>query len=146
MVPFHEGLSEDSVHFRYFGAIKLEARVAHERLTQICFNDYDREVALVVCGTDEKGKEEILGVARLMKVRGETKAEFALLLSDRLQGKGLGTHLLKLLADIGRREGMTSIFAHILADNYPMQKVAKKVGCLVAYDHYAEAMKASLAL
>ena len=146
MVPFHEGLSEDSVHNRYFGAIKLEARVTHERLTHICFNDYDREIALVVCGAEESGKEEILGVARLMKVRGETKAEFALLLSDRLQGQGLGTHLLKLLADIGRQEGMTSIFGHILSDNYPMQKVAKKVGCSVGYDMKAEAMKAVLVL
>ena len=41
---------------------------------------------------------------------------------------------------------MTSIFGHILSDNYPMQKVAKKVGCSVGYDMKAEAMKAVLVL
>ena len=38
MVAFHKTLSEESVHFRYFGSVKLEQRVAHERLTRICFN------------------------------------------------------------------------------------------------------------
>ena len=32
---------------RYFSQLKLDQRVAHERLTRICFNDYDREIALV---------------------------------------------------------------------------------------------------
>ena len=30
-----------------FRALKLVQRIAHERLTRICFNDYDREIALV---------------------------------------------------------------------------------------------------
>ena len=44
---FHETLSERSVSLRYFHAMKLSQRVAHERLTRICFIDYDREMALV---------------------------------------------------------------------------------------------------
>ncbi|MGA7500404.1 MAG: acetate--CoA ligase family protein, partial [Isosphaeraceae bacterium] len=47
LVKFHGTLSERSVSFRYFHAMKLTARVAHERLTRICFIDYDREMALV---------------------------------------------------------------------------------------------------
>ena len=47
LVQFHEALSERSVAFRYFHAIKLGQRVAHDRLTRICFIDYDREMALV---------------------------------------------------------------------------------------------------
>ena len=51
MVKFHETLSEQSVYFRYFQALHVSRRVAHERLTRICFNDYDREIALAhVCG------------------------------------------------------------------------------------------------
>src|SRR5262249_40375982 len=37
MIRFHEKLSERTVYLRYFQAIKLSARVAHERLTKICF-------------------------------------------------------------------------------------------------------------
>ena len=44
---FHETLSEQSVYLRYFHLMKLSQRVAHERLTRICFIDYDREMALV---------------------------------------------------------------------------------------------------
>ena len=47
LVKFHETLSERSVSLRYFHAMKLSTRVAHERLTRICFIDYDREMALV---------------------------------------------------------------------------------------------------
>ena len=32
---------------RYFTSLDLNARTAHERLTRICFIDYDRELALV---------------------------------------------------------------------------------------------------
>ena len=48
MIEFHKTLSEQSVRFRYFSLLKLETRIAHERLTRICFNDYDREIALVI--------------------------------------------------------------------------------------------------
>jgi acetyltransferase len=47
MVKFHGTLSENTVLFRYFGLLKLERRVAHDRLVRMCFNDYDRELAIV---------------------------------------------------------------------------------------------------
>jgi acetyltransferase len=47
VVKFHENLSEESIYSRYFHLIKLQTRVAHERLSRICFIDYDRELALV---------------------------------------------------------------------------------------------------
>ena len=79
--------------------------MAHERLTRICFNDYDREIALVAETTEPKtGRREILGVGRLSKVHGANEAEFALLVSDRCQKQGLGTELLKRLVQIGREE------------------------------------------
>jgi len=143
MVKFHGTLSEESVHFRYFGISKLEQRVAHERLTRICFNDYDREIAIVaIRQAPETEEEEILGVGRLIKVHGVNEAEFAIVISDQLQGQGLGTHLLKLLLDIGCQEGLERIFGHILPDNYPMQRVCRKLGFVVNYDSFAEDMKA----
>ena len=107
VVKFHGTLSEESVHFRYFGFVNLEQRVAHERLTRICFNDYDREIAMVATRQANK-EEEILGICRLVKVHGVNEGEFAILISDRWQGQGLGAYLLKLLLDIGRqrRTGM----------------------------------------
>ena len=47
LVQFHGTLSDRSVVLRYFHVMTLSTRVAHERLTRICFIDYDREMALV---------------------------------------------------------------------------------------------------
>lgn len=129
MIRFHESLSERSVSFRYFHAMKLSSRTAHDRLTRICFNDYDREMALVADGKDPAtGKHEILGVGRLSKLHGQNEAEFAMLVSDGFQGRGLGTEFLRRLIQIGRDEKLTRISAEILPENRQMQAICHKLG------------------
>jgi acetyltransferase len=129
MIQFHKTLSEQSVYFRYFHLIKLSQRTAHDRLTRMCFIDYDREMALVA---DYKHPDteahEILAVARLSKLRGTNEAEFALLVSDRYQCQGLGTELLKRLLKVGHDEQLERISAEILAENGAMQRVCTKLG------------------
>ena len=134
MVAFHKTLSEESVHLRYFGALKLEQRVAHDRLTRICFNDYDREIALVADNKRRDGGHEILGVGRLSRAHGFEEGEFAIVISDQWQGHGLGTQFLKLLVRIGRQEKLNRIIGHILSDNIAMQRISKKVGFDLHYD------------
>jgi acetyltransferase len=130
LVKFHETLSEESVYHRYFSALKLSQRVTHERLTRICFNDYDREIALVVESQPVKDGEEkkILGVGRLSKLVGVNEAEFALLVSDHWQNQGLGFELLKRLVEIGRAEKLGCIRGQILAENHAMQRICKRLG------------------
>jgi acetyltransferase len=129
IVQFHQTLSEESVYLRYFSLMKLSRRIAHERLTRICFIDYDREMALVAdYKNPQTGEHEILGVARLSKMHGINEGEFAMLISDPYQRRGLGTELLKRIIQVGRQEKLTRITADILAENVPMQKVAEKVG------------------
>jgi acetyltransferase len=50
---------------RYFHHMDLSARVAHERLSRICFVDYDRAIALVA----ELPDGDIVAIARLMRAR-----------------------------------------------------------------------------
>ncbi len=105
VVAFHATLSDQTVSFRYFHAMKLSTRVAHERLTRVCFNDYDRDLALVaVRANPQTGDHEILGIGRLCKIRGTEQAEFSLVVADRFQRLGLGTMLLSRLMQIGRDE------------------------------------------
>ncbi|MBV8099174.1 MAG: bifunctional acetate--CoA ligase family protein/GNAT family N-acetyltransferase, partial [Verrucomicrobia bacterium] len=147
MVKFHSQLSEETVYFRYFGLPRLHQRVAHERLRRICFNDYDREIALVAIRRDPTTKEdEIIGVGRLTKLRGLNQAEFAIVIADQFQRLGLGTKFLSRLVEIGRHEGIEIIFGNILPENYPMQDVAKKCGFQVDYDRFNYAMRAELRL
>jgi acetyltransferase len=129
MVKFHETLSDRSVYFRYFHAMQLNQRVAHERLTRICFIDYAREMALVVYREDlPAGNREILGVGRLMKLHGAKEGEFAIVVSDHWHHRGLGFELLRRLLEIGRDEKLVRIFGEILPDNRDMLKVCDKLG------------------
>ncbi|HEX6710533.1 MAG TPA: bifunctional acetate--CoA ligase family protein/GNAT family N-acetyltransferase [Rubrobacter sp.] len=148
MVKFHETLSEQSVYMRYFHMMNLDHRTAHERLTRICFIDYDREMALVAERTDpETGEREIMGVARLSRRGGvPDEAEFSVLISDRFQRRGLGTLLLNRLLEVGRAEDLRRITAEILFDNYPMQRIARKLGFHLHRDTEEMVMKAELDL
>jgi len=129
MVQFHATLSEQSVYMRYFHYIQYNRRVAHERLTRLCFIDYDREMALVVERKDPNtGERAILAIGRLSKLHQTAEAEFAILVSDAYQGHGFGVELLRRLVQIGRDEKLKRIVATILADNVAMQHVARKIG------------------
>jgi acetyltransferase len=147
LVKFHQTLSEESVYHRYFSQIKLDQRIAHERLVRICFNDYDREIALVAEYKDPKNRErQIIGVGRLSKARGLNEAEFAMIVGDPWQKQGLGTELLKRLVLIGQDEKLKRITAIIMADNFGMQHVSRKVGFKVTHDEGGRDFKAEYAL
>ncbi len=129
MIQFHKTLSEQSVYLRYFHLIKLSQRIAHDRLTRICFIDYDREMALVAdYQNPETNTHEILAVGRLSKLHGINEAEFAMLVSDHIQRRGLGTELLRRLLQVGRDEHLDRITAEILSENSGMQRVCEKLG------------------
>ena len=129
MVKFHQTLSERSVYLRYFNALKLSQRVAHDRLMRICFIDYDREMALVAVRTDETtGTQEILAVGRLSRLHGINEAEFAVLVTDQWQRQGLGTELLRRILEIARQERIARVLGSFLEENFEMQSISKKLG------------------
>lgn len=146
LVDFHRTLSEQSVYQRYFQPLPLSERIAHERLTRICFIDYAREMALVAELRDAAGKPRIIGVGRLIKLRGGGEAEFAILISDEYQHQGLGKALLSRLVQIGRREGVKRIVADILPDNVGMIRVSEQVGFTCKYHADEGVVKATLVL
>jgi acetyltransferase len=148
MVKFHETLSEESVYMRYFHMMNLTQRTAHERLTRICFIDYDREMALVAERTDpQTGEREIMGVSRLSRHGGAPdEAEFSVLVSDRFQRRGVGTLLVDRILEVGRAEGLSRITAEILFDNRPMQSISRNLGFHLRRDTEEMVMKAELDL
>jgi acetyltransferase len=129
VVEFHKHLSEQSVYFRYFRVMDYRQRVAHERLTRICFIDYDREIALVAERKRADGNgNEILGVGRLVKSPDGQEGEFAVLIADEVQRMGLGTILLRRTVDICRAEKLKRVTGSILTENIGMLKVAERLG------------------
>jgi acetyltransferase len=146
MVSFHATLSERSVYFRYFHMMNLGMRVSHERLAQICFVDYARDIALVAEAPDADGRPHIVGVGRLTRQRGLNAGEFAILISDALQGQGLGTELLSRVVQVGRDKGLERITADILPENRDMQHVSQKVGFACRFDQDEGVVRAELVL
>jgi acetyltransferase len=114
---------------------------------RMCFNDYDREMAIVAEYHDPKtGEAQIAGVGRLSEEHGFNEAEFALIVSDQWQNRGLGSELLQTLVQIGRDEKVSRIWAHILPDNHDMIHVCKKVGFTIAHDNESKECVAEIKL
>jgi acetyltransferase len=129
LADFHTRLSEESVYLRYFRAFQLDQRVEHERLTRLCFIDYDRTLALVVTWQNlETGADEMVAVGRLTRLPDPSEAEFAILVRDDFQGQGLGTVLLEHLLLFGRDEGIDKVSAYMLAANKGMINICKRLG------------------
>lgn len=129
MVRFHESLSERTVQLRYFTPVNLRQRISHERLTRIVFIDYDREMVLVAETDNAKsGEPEIAGVARLTQSYDRYSAEFAIVVSDRYQGQGIGRELMQRLLDIGKTEDIAVITGYVLPDNQGMLNLANQLG------------------
>jgi acetyltransferase len=127
MVEFQGTLSESTVYLRYFHMQKLDSRVAHDRLIRKCFIDYDREMALVADCTDpQTGRHELLGVGRLTRQRSPAEAELGVLVTDRCQGAGLGTELVRRLIEVARSERLRRVIANILSENQAMLKLATR--------------------
>lgn len=121
MVRFHQGLSERTVYMRYFESLSLAARTAHPRLSRICFVDPERETVLVALSDNE-----IVGVGRLSRLENSSKAELALLVLDKFQGRGIGTQLVRELLQVARNQNINQIEAEMFRDNIAMQRVLKK--------------------
>lgn len=129
IVAFHKTLSDRSVYNRYFVPLKLSERIAHERLVRVCFSDYDREIPLVTeFRPDPSAPALIIGIGRLSKEHLLDQAEFAIVISDAWQGRGLGRQLLELLIQIARDERLSRLVGHILVGNREMQHVCRKLG------------------
>jgi acetyltransferase len=146
MIHFHEKLSERSVYLRYFQPLKLSQRVAHERLTRICFIDYDREMALVVEKKLENGEMDIIAVGRLSKLHGKNEGEIAALVRDEYQGKGIGSELYRRLVAIAKDEKLKEVNSSMLGENREMRAVCTKLGFKIETDIEDNLVRANLTL
>ena len=128
MIDFHGKLSDRSVYLRYFQPLKLTQRTAHERLTRICFIDYQREMALVVELTKADGSREIIAVGRLSKLHGQNEGECAVLIRDQFQHQGLGTELVSRLLQVARDEKLGAVVSTMLGINREMRGICNRLG------------------
>jgi acetyltransferase len=147
VVKFHEGLSEESVYLRYAHMMKLSYRTSHDRLSRICFTDYDQQMVLVAEHLNpDTGAHNILGIGRLTKLHGTEEAEFAVLVQDEYQRGGLGTQIVQQLVHVARQEGVSLLFAEILRENSAMQRICDRLGFKLTPGIEQEMLRAELTL
>ena len=95
------------------------------RFTQV---DYDREIDLVALQETAEGKEQMLATARVISDPDGKRAEFAVLVGDPWQGKGVGVRLLERCLGIAKERGIETVWGIVLHENTGMQALARKLG------------------
>ena len=119
----HE-LSPKSKYFRFMQSLNELTQQMLVRFTQL---DYSRELALIAV-LEEHEVETELGVARYMMNPDGDSCEFALVVADKWQNKGIGSHLMSSLIDAARQRGLETMKGEILTNNDNMLKLTAKLG------------------
>ncbi|MDQ2963864.1 MAG: GNAT family N-acetyltransferase [Pseudomonadota bacterium] len=121
---FVAGLSDESRFFRFMYHLRELTPGMLARFTQV---DYDRDLALVALG-GKPGAEKIVGVARYAANPDRESAEFAVVVADAWQGRGLGSALMHELIASAKRRGFRRLVGAILGINASMQKLVRTLG------------------
>jgi acetyltransferase len=119
---FFNVLSPAAIYFRFFSPVKSLSPTMLARFTQI---DYDREIALVAFDGD---RETMMGVVRVVAEPDGKRGEFALIVGDPWQGRGIGSVLLKRCLQVAKAQGMETVEGVVLAENRLMLNLGRKLG------------------
>jgi acetyltransferase len=117
-------LSEETLRGRFFQVIK---NITHEMLIRYCNIDYDREMA-IVGEVREAEKRRIIGIGRLIIEPDFKKGEFAVVVHDDYQRKGLGYKLVDMVIGIAHEKGLEKMYGIVLTDNRAMLRICQELG------------------
>lgn len=122
----HSRLSPES---RYLRFLSSRASLPRDEAVKLATVDYQTRMAFVATWLSQ-GEERIIGVARYAVSEPATpnEAEAAIVVEDRYQGLGLGTHLLKTLVDYARERGIQTFLAEISVANARMLRMIQRSG------------------
>lgn len=121
---FVHNLSDESRYFRFFNAVRDLSETALTRFTQV---DYDREMALIAV-ISENGRETEIGVARYAINPDDTSCEFAIVVADAWQRKGIGSKLMHSLMDAAGSRGLKTMEGWVMAGNTRMLALMDALG------------------
>lgn len=121
---FVKSLSAETRYFRFMDTLRELTPQMLVRFTQI---DYDREMAFVATVPEDGGEAEV-GVARYVANPDGSSCEFALVIADGWQRRGLGRRMMEQLVDVARARGLRAMVGHVLAENRGMLTLCQKLG------------------
>jgi acetyltransferase len=121
---FVKSLSAETRYFRFMDTLRELTPQMLMRFTQI---DYDREMAFVATAR-EAGREAEIGVARYIANPDGESCEFAVVIADSWQRRGLGRRMMEQLIDVAHARGLGAMVGHVLAENRGMLALCQKLG------------------
>jgi len=114
--------SKETIYHRFFAMI---ADMSSEQLKYYVNVNYEERMAIVgVIKVEDR--EKIIAVARYDLDRPTNMAEVAVVVEDEWQNRGLGSFLLKYLAQIARTRGISGFTAEVMPDNFRMLHLLNK--------------------
>ena len=119
------GLSDQSRFFRFFYQLHDLTPAMLARFTQV---DYDRELALVAVATDSDGKDAFVGVARYIANPDRESAEFAVVVADAWQNRGVARCLMEHLMAAAKSSGLERLEGAVLRANHNMLRFTAGLG------------------
>jgi acetyltransferase len=124
---FVGALSEQTRFFRFFYRLHELTPAMLGRFTQV---DYDRELALLALAPEPSypGGEQIVGIARYIANLDHESAEFAVVVADAWQGRGVATLLMKALIACARKKGLQRLVGTVLRANHNMVRFCQSLG------------------
>ncbi len=114
--------SDRSVELRFFGPLKGLSDEMAERFTNV---DGEDRFALVALAPENP--DEIVGVVRYAREAGTDGAEYAALIEDRFQGRGLGIGLTRSLIEAARENGIGHLYAMVMRENVGMLSLLRSL-------------------
>jgi acetyltransferase len=127
---FVAGLSPETRRLRFRSAIRSLTPAMLARFTQV---DYDREMALVAIERRD-GREREIGVARYIRLPDRRTCEFAIVIADAWQRRGLGLRIMRRLVEVARGAGAEVMVGYVLASNVAMLRVCRELGFAIERD------------
>lgn len=121
--------SQESLRRRFCGLFSVPT---HQMAARYCFIDYDREIALVAEAITN-GIPHFIGVGRLIADADHEEAEFAVIVGDPWQGRGVGSLLTDACLELCRDWGIRQIMAETSPDNTRMLGMFKRRGFTLDY-------------
>src|ERR687893_2061957 len=112
--------SERTIYLRFFGLMK---ELSDEKARYFASTDGADHFGLVAL--DPEDQNEIIAVVRYAREPGDERAEYAALVEDRWQGKGVGASLTRWLIDRARGNGVRSFYAPVKGQNKRMLNVLR---------------------
>jgi GNAT superfamily N-acetyltransferase len=131
LLQHFQGLSQQSVYYRFFG---LKRSLGDDDLFRLTELDFVNHVGLAAT-VDSAECERFIGIGRYIRTEKPSRAEVAFAVLDEYQGHGIGTLLLKHLAKIAQSKGIHEFSANVLGSNHQMLEVFANSG-LSVHDSY----------